>query len=313
MYSSRISDNMNAVTLTADMEAESVRLAAVKMSQWNLLTHAGFVTYPHKDANGVCTWIYAHQGVKVWGILRPTYTSEHNSKEDLFKVHEAMIKPPGDFSWGDQSQMYTIFLAAGDLLYVSLSFNSLLKSWHQGLSIMPPGTWHVVYTATPSYVSGGHFYTYETLHLTEFSRSFDHLPDGEFATNANNNVLWVLCRMAMALHMLQGTHGTLIRHPSHPFSNWNGPFIELYKKPLVALAKMILDHEHYDPAGYPVPTIEGTELRDLQLSKGIMRNFLEAISKADPNAVQLQYGKDWALIGETLDRKIKVKKYKKPQ
>lgn len=76
---------------------------------------------------------------------------------------------------------------------------------------------------------------------------------------------------------------------------------------------MILDHEHYDPAGYPVPTIEGTELRDLQLSKGIMRNFLEAISKADPNAVQLQYGKDWALIGETLDRKIKVKKYKKPQ
>ena len=86
------------------------------MSHWNLLTHPGFVTYPHKDANDLCTWIYAHQGVKVWGILRPTYNAEKGSKEDVFKAHDAMVRPPADLSWDNESEMYTIFLAAGDLL-----------------------------------------------------------------------------------------------------------------------------------------------------------------------------------------------------
>lgn len=83
-----------------------------------------------------------------------------------------------------------------------LSFFAVYLRCH-GFSIMPPGKWHQVYTPTLSYVSGGHFYTLESLHLTEFSRAFDHLPGGELATNAENDVLRVLCRMAMALPLLQ--------------------------------------------------------------------------------------------------------------
>ena len=74
-------------------------------------------------------------------------------------------------------------------------------------SIMPPGTWHQVYTPTPSYAGGGHFYTLESLHLTEFSRSFDHHPNGRFATNAEHDALRVLCRMAMALPIFQEERG----------------------------------------------------------------------------------------------------------
>ena len=68
---------------------------------------------------------------------------------------------------------------------------------------MPPATWHKVYTPTPSYVGGGHFYTLESLHLTEFSRAFDHRSEARFGTNAEHDVLRVLCRMAMALPLIQ--------------------------------------------------------------------------------------------------------------
>jgi hypothetical protein len=78
---------------------------------------------------------------------------------------------------------------------------------------MPPGTWHIVYTSTPSYVSGGHFYTLESLHLTEHSRAYDHRPGGRFATNAEHDVLRVLCRMAMALPVFQMSRGMIIYLP----------------------------------------------------------------------------------------------------
>jgi hypothetical protein len=65
-------------------------------------------------------------------------------------------------------------------------------------SIMPPGTWHAVYTATPSFTDGGHFFTYNTLHLTEFSRAFDHL-HSEYSTNANHQVDRILSRLTLAL------------------------------------------------------------------------------------------------------------------
>ena len=75
----------------------------------------------------------------------------------------------------------------------------------------------MVYTPTPSYVSGGHFYTLESLHLTEFSRAFDHRPNGRFATNAEHDVLRVLCRMAMALPLIQADRGMLPSIYFYPF------------------------------------------------------------------------------------------------
>lgn len=38
---------------------------------------------------------------------------------------------------------------------------------------MPPGTWHLVYTPVRTLAVGGHFFTFETMHLTEMSQKFD--------------------------------------------------------------------------------------------------------------------------------------------
>lgn len=76
---------------------------------------------------------------------------------------------------------------------------------------MPPGIWHSVYTPTPSYCSGGHFYTYETLHLTEQSRHFDHT-HGDFSTNANHHVERLLARMVLALPHVAQSRSKHINH-----------------------------------------------------------------------------------------------------
>ena len=73
---------------------------------------------------------------------------------------------------------------------------------------MPPGTWHAVYTATPSFTGGGHMLLYDALHLTEFSRAFDH-EHSDYSTNANHQVDRILCRMALALPILAAERSKL--------------------------------------------------------------------------------------------------------
>jgi hypothetical protein len=64
---------------------------------------------------------------------------------------------------------------------------------------MPPGVWHEVYTPVKTLASGGHFLTYDTLHLTRLSRNFDHKM-GRYATNAEHpGIIRTLCRMVLAL------------------------------------------------------------------------------------------------------------------
>jgi len=86
---------------------------------------------------------------------------------------------------------------------------------------MPPGTWHAVYTPVPSLAGGGHFFSYDTLHLTEFSRAFDH-NHSEMSTNANHQVDRILSRLTLALPIVCRTrskcHISLLFNLS-PFQN----------------------------------------------------------------------------------------------
>lgn len=50
---------------------------------------------------------------------------------------------------------------------------------------MPPGTWHLVYTPVRTLATGGHFFTFETTHLTEMSQKFDH-KNGLHVTNTTH-------------------------------------------------------------------------------------------------------------------------------
>jgi hypothetical protein len=93
---------------------QALRFDQVSMLRWTLISHAGYATYPHKDANGLCTWIFAHVGVKIWAVMEPKYLSpQHNKRAAQFTLHTRIMN-----SWQDEqaSDMYTVFLAPGDML-----------------------------------------------------------------------------------------------------------------------------------------------------------------------------------------------------
>ena len=69
---------------------------------------------------------------------------------------------------------------------------------------MPPGTFHMVYTPTPSIFTGQFLYTYDTMHLTETSQRVN-MKAGNFVMNQD----WALhlntfCLLVLALP--QQTH-----------------------------------------------------------------------------------------------------------
>jgi hypothetical protein len=93
-----------------------IRMDTLTMLRWNLMCHGGYVTYPHKDANGLCTWIYAHVGVKVWAILEPRYLPSHVSRKSQMDLHYDIMGAPVTWTFEKASSMYTTFLGAGDVL-----------------------------------------------------------------------------------------------------------------------------------------------------------------------------------------------------
>lgn len=72
--------------------------------------------------------------------------------------------------------------------------------------IMPPGTWHVVYTPVRTVATGGHLFTYDTLHMTEMSRMFDHKHGLEVTNTAHISAFDTLCLMTVNLIRLDN-HG----------------------------------------------------------------------------------------------------------
>ncbi|KAF9461597.1 hypothetical protein BDZ94DRAFT_1237583 [Collybia nuda] len=131
---------------------------------WDLIHGAGAHTMEHHDAEGLCTFIYMKTGVKMWGIVRPDGFSEAETEQALKELNERFVRP----SWvGDAPESWALpWEEMGGKVYTIIARPG-------SLVIMPPGTWHLVYTPVRTVACGGHFYNYDTLHLTEASRHYD--------------------------------------------------------------------------------------------------------------------------------------------
>ena len=69
-------------------------------------------------------------------------------------------------------------------------------------SVMPPGQLHAVYTPVASFATGGHFYHYECMHLTELSRYLDAVVGDCLTNQMLHNALETLRRMMIAIPRL---------------------------------------------------------------------------------------------------------------
>jgi hypothetical protein len=115
--------------------------------------------------------------------------------------------------------------------------------------IQPPNVIHQVYTPINCVASGGHFFNWFTLHLTELSKAFDHFYC-HTATNADHiSSFRTHCRMTMSIPILAKSKSKAF---SFSFSFPRFPYLTtttaaFLRRPILALAAMILWPSRYEP------------------------------------------------------------------
>lgn len=145
-------------------------------------------------------------------------------------------------------------------------------------SIQVPGQWHMVYTPEEAVTTGGHLLTFDTLHLTEQARHFDHICEG--LTNQDHEGTFpTLVRMMLAYpHMKdRGTPCSSLEIHTNTDREMTLVF---YKKPLVAHSLMILKRTDYIPKGVKLPSQGKGTTDDITNAKNFARRILARLGVA---------------------------------
>ncbi|KAF8058566.1 hypothetical protein FPV67DRAFT_1676141 [Lyophyllum atratum] len=211
-----LNDGSTSFQEIQDIYPESIVQQNIHDNRSWLLAHtAGFLTYPHRDAGGLCTFI---KGFKMWVVYRAGgYLAARNRKEldhqqKKFEDKEGGPGEPSGFGIEEDEQC--------EVAVIHAQPNSTV--------IMPPGVFHAVYTPIRNVAKGGHLFLYDALHLTEAARASDH-KRAKFVTNTEHvSVGRTLARMAIALLRLSSD-------------------MIFYRKPIIALCLMVKYPKRYAP------------------------------------------------------------------
>ncbi|KIJ57509.1 hypothetical protein HYDPIDRAFT_35036 [Hydnomerulius pinastri MD-312] len=82
---------------------------------WDLLTHGGFLTYPHHDASGMCTYVSVRSGTKIWGYLDTPESGKMN-RTALFDSWDQVFRDNINLSFTTCAKAGTVLLQRGDTL-----------------------------------------------------------------------------------------------------------------------------------------------------------------------------------------------------
>ncbi|KAH0836370.1 hypothetical protein J3R83DRAFT_7943 [Lanmaoa asiatica] len=156
----------------------------LSVHSWAMAHQAGIFTFPHHDADGEVTYTVGMSGVKLW-----TFYFSHNPTKSCNNILKI-------FSWlcnhnecqHPNIHAETVYLYPGDLI------------------IQPPSQIHSVYTPVMSFTIGGHFYSYDSIHLTEVAHYFDFMCDGSFTNQIHHHALETLAQMLIGLPRSDPNH-----------------------------------------------------------------------------------------------------------
>ncbi|KAF9456891.1 hypothetical protein BDZ94DRAFT_1314719 [Collybia nuda] len=154
----------------------------------DLIHSAGTHTMEHHAAEGLCTFVYMKTGAKMWGIVIPDGFSEAQTEEKLKELNDQFICPRW---WEDSPQSWALpWEEMGGKVYTIIACPG-------SPVIMPPGMWHLVYTPVRTVACGGHFYNYDTLHLTEVLRHYDKTRANQVTNTTHISTYRTLCQMML--------------------------------------------------------------------------------------------------------------------
>ena len=88
----------------------------IRAKSWDLLTHAGFATYIHHDADGQMTWVTCRSGAKLWFIIHPKASEERKRKtiEELFTLYDTLLPDSGEVP--NDFKVSVVLLEPGQIL-----------------------------------------------------------------------------------------------------------------------------------------------------------------------------------------------------
>ncbi|KAF8119959.1 hypothetical protein EV363DRAFT_1102755, partial [Boletus edulis] len=158
-------------------EKRKVSSDNLAVRSWGLGHQAGTLTYPHQDADGDATYVIAMSGVKLWTFY--FHRDPTLSRDRLLNITSELCDP--DAPRNQDISAETVHLYPGDLL------------------IQPPAQVHSVYTPVASFTIGGHFYSYDSCHLTEMGRYFDVQRNGGLTNQMHHHALETLIRMVIGI------------------------------------------------------------------------------------------------------------------
>ncbi|KAG2029562.1 hypothetical protein BDR03DRAFT_987673 [Suillus americanus] len=234
----------NQTTVDCPVRSGKVHPDNFTTKSWALLHQAGFVSYPHHDADGAITFVRVETGIKFWVVFRPKHTLGRTALQKAQMLFSNFSKNREEIMLTWDAEVIT--LLDGDLLF------------------QPAGQIHAVYTPKKSFVTGGHLHHFGSLHLTELSRYID-AHKAQFLTNqVHDNALETFQRMTIALPRLS-------------------PSIELHRRALVGLCLMVINRDKYKASnndqGYKIIASESTE-RAVVIATAIIRHFYQDAATA---------------------------------
>lgn len=169
---------------------------------------------------------------------------------------------------------------------------------------MSPDTWHAVYTPVRTVATGGHFFLYETMHLTEVSRAFDRRK-GLCVTNTSHvSAYHTLC--CMMVNVIRGDlMGKFFLVLSVHFRELTG-YAEFKLKPLDALCRMVLNNTAYI-AQTGIARLTRSVKQDAEstipkLARTIATYFVRRLNlDKDDDEYLFKHGESWMDPGEIVD------------
>ncbi|KAJ3792486.1 hypothetical protein GGU11DRAFT_749978 [Lentinula aff. detonsa] len=204
----------------------TIHLQHLLSPTWALLHHAGTFTNAHQDADGFCV---AGQVLgdrddpqpKMWALMSfkdPSVAAQAHDKiaqriSDLCIYQNDIAKDDenGRF-WDDgiwqECEVEIIYLRPGDIF-----------------SFQPPGALHLVYTPRACVASGGHFFCYHSMHLTEWTRKIQHYKSHTITNQAPPRAKDLLSMMMLDFPTKDGQ--------------------VFHKRAIAAFCKMVLVDEEY--------------------------------------------------------------------
>ncbi|EPQ51304.1 hypothetical protein GLOTRDRAFT_133175 [Gloeophyllum trabeum ATCC 11539] len=217
-----------------------------QLQMWDLFTHGGFFTRIHHDAAGAGTWMAIRVGGKMWNLVDVSQQGIRSRDRLVDRFYHATDLFTGTPSQPVPHKAITVCLQCGDIL------------------IQPPNIMHCVYTPVKSIATGGHFYMYSSMHLTQFGCRVDHRKGGWTTNQVHPGASHLMINMALAL------------------PNFSDK--PMLKVPFLGLARLILDRDAYEPSldgvgtarYYPQDIQHREELGELDKVKKIIQAVLEA-------------------------------------